>query len=117
LSYGISIPLGIAKALRDGTRFDVWTSTVIIIGYALPGFLIAILFIVLFAGGSFWQIFPLRGLTSDNFAALSWWQQGLDYAWHLVLPIVAMAMGAFATSTLLVKNSFLDEVRKQYVTT
>jgi microcin C transport system permease protein len=117
LSYGISIPLGISKALRDGSRFDVWTSTVIIIGYALPGFLIAILFIVLFAGGSFWQIFPLRGLTSDNFAALPWWRQVLDYAWHMVLPITAMALGAFATSTLLVKNSFLDEVRKQYVTT
>ncbi|SFZ86681.1 microcin C transport system permease protein [Devosia enhydra] len=117
LSYGISIPLGIAKAVRDGSRFDVWTSGVIIIGYALPGFLIAILLVVLFAGGSFWSIFPLRGLTSDNFASLPWYGQILDYAWHMTLPVVAMAFGAFATSTLLVKNSFLDEIRKQYVTT
>ncbi|MGV3650753.1 MAG: microcin C ABC transporter permease YejB, partial [Devosia sp.] len=117
LSYGISIPLGIAKAVRDGSRFDVWTSGVIIIGYALPGFLIAILLVVLFAGGSFWSIFPLRGLTSDNFASLPWYSQILDYAWHMTLPVVAMAFGAFATSTLLVKNSFLDEIRKQYVTT
>jgi microcin C transport system permease protein len=117
LSYGISIPLGIAKAVRDGSRFDIWTSGVIIVGYALPGFLFAILLIVLFAGGSFWNIFPLRGLTSDNWASLPWYQQILDYFWHITLPIVAMAVGAFATSTLLVKNSFLDEIRKQYVTT
>jgi microcin C transport system permease protein len=117
LSYGISIPLGIAKAVRDGSRFDVWTSGVIIVGYALPGFLFAILLIVLFAGGSFWSIFPLRGLTSDNWASLSWWQQILDYFWHIALPITAMAVGAFATSTLLVKNSFMDEIRKQYVVT
>jgi microcin C transport system permease protein len=117
LSYGISIPLGIAKAVRDGSRFDVWTSGVIIVGYALPGFLFAILLIVLFAGGSFWSIFPLRGLTSDNWASLPWWQQILDYLWHITLPIVAMAVGAFATTTLLTKNSFLDEIRKQYVVT
>ena len=117
LSYGISIPLGIAKAVRDGSRFDVWTSGAIIIGYALPGFLFAILLIVLFAGGSFLNIFPLRGLTSDNFAQLPWWQQVLDYFWHITLPIIAMAVGAFATSTLLVKNLFLDEIRKQYVVT
>jgi microcin C transport system permease protein len=117
LSYGISIPLGIAKAMRDGSRFDVWTSGVIIVGYALPGFLFAILLIVLFAGGSFWSIFPFRGLTSDNWASLPWPQQILDYLWHITLPIVAMAVGAFATSTLLVKNSFLDEIRKQYVVT
>jgi microcin C transport system permease protein len=117
LSYGISIPLGIAKAVRDGSKFDVWTSGVVIIGYALPGFLFAILLIVLFAGGSFWNIFPLRGLTSDNWASLPWWQQILDFLWHITLPIVAMAVGAFATSTLLVKNSFLDEIRKQYVVT
>lgn len=117
LSYGISVPLGIAKAVRDGSRFDVWTSSVIIVGYALPGFLFAILLIVLFAGGSFWNIFPLRGLTSDNFASLPWPQQVLDYLWHITLPIIAMAVGAFATTTLLTKNSFLDEIRKQYVTT
>lgn len=117
ISYGISIPLGIAKAVRDGSKFDVWTSGVVIVGYAIPGFLFAILLIVLFAGGSFWSIFPLRGLTSANFASMPWYQQILDYAWHLALPIAAMAIGAFATSTLLVKNSFLDEIRKQYVTT
>jgi microcin C transport system permease protein len=117
LSYGISIPLGIAKAVRDGSRFDVWTSGVIIVGYALPGFLLAILLIVLFAGGSFLEIFPFRGLTSDNFAELPWWQKILDYLWHITLPITAMAVGAFATTTLLTKNSFLDEIRKQYVVT
>jgi len=117
LSYGISIPLGIAKAVRDGSRFDVWTSSVIIVGYALPGFLFAILLIVLFAGGSFWDLFPLRGLTSENFDSLPWHQQILDYLWHITLPITAMAVGAFATTTLLTKNSFLDEIRKQYVVT
>ncbi|MBV9518220.1 MAG: microcin C ABC transporter permease YejB [Hyphomicrobiales bacterium] len=116
-TYGISIPLGVAKAVRDGTPFDTWTSAVVIIGYAIPGFLFAILLIVLFAGGSFFQIFPLRGLTSENFAELSWWQKALDYLWHIVLPITSMALGAFATTTLLVKNSFLDEIRKQYVLT
>jgi microcin C transport system permease protein len=117
ISYGISIPLGIAKAVRDGSRFDVWTSTVIIVGYALPGFLVAVLLIVLFAGGSFLSIFPFRGLVSDNWATLPWWQQILDYLWHITLPVVAMALGAFATMTLLTKNSFLDEIRKQYVVT
>jgi microcin C transport system permease protein len=117
LAYLISIPLGITKAVRDGSRFDVWSSTVVIVGYAVPGFLFAILLIVLFAGGSFYSIFPLRGLTSDNFALLPWWQKILDYAWHMTLPIVSMALGAFATMTLLTKNSFLDEIRKQYVVT
>ncbi len=117
LTYGISIPLGVAKAVRDGTPFDTWTSAVVIIGYAIPGFLFAILLIVLLAGGSFFQIFPLRGLTSEDFAQLSWWQKPLDYLWHIVLPITSMALGAFATTTLLVKNSFLDEIRKQYVLT
>jgi microcin C transport system permease protein len=117
LSYGISIPLGIAKAVRDGSRFDTWTSGVIIIGYAVPGFLIAILLIVLFAGGSFWNIFPIKGLVSNNFAQLNPVQQVLDYLWHIVLPIVAMGLGAFATTSLLTKNSFLEEVRKQYVVT
>jgi microcin C transport system permease protein len=117
LSYAISIPLGIRKAVKDGSAFDVWTSGVVIIGYAIPSFLFAILLIVLFAGGSFWQIFPLRGLTSENFAQLPWYRQITDYLWHITLPITAMALGAFATSTLLTKNSFLDEIRKQYVMT
>ncbi len=117
ISYGISIPLGIAKAVRDGERFDVWTSAAIIIGYAIPGFLFGILLIVLFAGGSFWDVFPLRGLTSEGWAKMSWGGRALDYLWHLVLPITAMSLSAFATTTLLTKNSFLDEIRKQYVTT
>jgi microcin C transport system permease protein len=117
LSYAISIPLGIKKAVRDGSSFDIWTSAVVIVGYAIPGFLFAILLIVLFAGGSFWQIFPLRGLTSENWADLSLFGKVVDYFWHITLPITAMALGAFATSTLLTKNSFLDEIRKQYVLT
>ena len=117
LSYAISIPLGIRKAVREGSGFDIWTSAVVIVGYAIPGFLFAILLIVLFAGGSFWQLFPLKGLTSENWASLTWPQRALDYLWHIALPITAMALGAFATSTLLTKNSFLDEIRKQYVLT
>ncbi|SEL37286.1 microcin C transport system permease protein [Bosea lupini] len=117
LSYAISIPLGIRKAVKDGSRFDTWTSAVVIVGYAIPGFLFAILLIVLFAGGSFWQIFPLRGLTSENWAQLSLIGKIGDYFWHIALPVLAMALGAFATSTLLTKNSFLDEIRKQYVLT
>ena len=117
LAYLISIPLGIRKAVRDGSRFDTWTSAVVIVGYAIPGFLFAILLIVLFAGGSFWQLFPLRGLWSDNWNELSLWGKIADYLWHITMPIVAMALGAFATSTLLTKNSFLDEIRKQYVMT
>ena len=117
LSYAISIPLGIKKAVKDGSSFDIWTSAVVIVGYAIPGFLFAILQIVLFAGGSFWQIFPLRGLTSENWTELSLLGKVLDYFWHIALPITAMALGAFATSTLLTKNSFLDEIRKQYVLT
>jgi len=117
LSYLISIPLGIHKAVRDGSQFDVWTSGVIIVGYAIPGFLFAILLIILFAGGSFFQIFPLRGLTSDGWSQFAWWHKLLDYFWHLVLPIVSMGLAAFATMTLLTKNSFLEELRKQYVLT
>jgi microcin C transport system permease protein len=117
ISYTISIPLGVAKAVREDTRFDVWTSVVIVVAYAVPGFLFAILLITLFAGGSFLNLFPLRGLTSENWAMLPWWRQVLDYLWHLVLPISAMALGAFAFLTLLTKNSFLDEIRKQYVLT
>jgi microcin C transport system permease protein len=123
LSYAISIPLGIRKAIKDGTRFDTWTSGVIIIGYAIPGFLFAILLIILFAGGSFWDLFPLRGLWSDRYVNTPFWQwitdpRALaDYFWHLALPLTAMALSAFATTTLLTKNSFLDEIRKQYVMT
>jgi microcin C transport system permease protein len=117
LSYLISIPLGIRKAVRDGSQFDVYTSGIVIIGYAIPGFLFAILLIVLFAGGSFLNIFPLRGLTSENFALLPWYRQIIDYFWHLALPLISMGLGAFATMTLLTKNSFLDEIRKQYVMT
>jgi microcin C transport system permease protein len=117
LSYLISIPLGIRKAVGDGSPFDVWTSGAIIIAYALPGFLVAVLLIVVFAGGSFFAWFPLRGLTSENFAFMPWWQQILDYFWHMVLPIISLGLAAFATMTLLTKNSFLDEIRKQYVLT
>jgi microcin C transport system permease protein len=117
LSYAISIPLGIKKAVSDGTSFDVWTSGVIVVGYAIPGFLFAILLIVLFAGGSFLDWFPLRGLFSDNWSTLPLGQKILDYLWHLVLPLLALSIGAFATTTLLTKNSFLDEIRKQYVQT
>jgi microcin C transport system permease protein len=117
VSYAVSIPLGIAKAIRDGSRFDIWTSAVISIGYAIPSFVLAIFLIILFAGGSFWNIFPLRLLTSDNFSDLSLWGKIKDYAWHLVLPLTALGIGSFATMTLLTKNSFLDEIKKQYVIT
>lgn len=117
LTYLISIPLGIRKAVDDGSRFDMWTSSVIIVGYAIPGFLFAILLIILFAGGSFFDWFPLRGLYSENWAQLPWWHKILDYFWHLTLPIISMALSAFATMTLLTKNSFLEEIRKQYVLT
>ena len=117
ISYAISIPLGIRKAVKDGSAFDVWTSGVVIIGYAIPGFLFAILLMVLFAGGSFWDWFPLRGLTSENWSQMSWPDRILDYFWHLTLPLTAMVLSAFATTTLLTKNSFLDEIRKQYVVT
>jgi microcin C transport system permease protein len=117
LSYLISIPLGIRKAVKDGTPFDTWTSGIIIVGFAIPGFLFAILLIILFAGGSFFNWFPLRGLTSDGWAQFPWYWKILDYFWHLTLPLIAMALSAFATMTLLTKNSFLDEIRKQYVMT
>src|SRR5437660_11486228 len=117
LTYLISIPLGIRKAVRDGSRFDVWSSAVIIIGYAIPSFLFAILLIVLFAGGSFWQIFPLRGLTSEYFDQLSLIDKVRDYLWHITLPVISMALGAFDTATFLTKNSFLEAFKKQYVLT
>lgn len=115
--YLISIPLGIKKAVRDGSAFDVWTSTAVVIGQAIPGFLFAILLIILFAGGSYWQWFPLRGLVSDNWADLPWHEQVLDYFWHITLPVLAMVISGFAGLTLLTKNSFIDEIGKQYVMT
>jgi microcin C transport system permease protein len=117
LTYLISIPLGVRKAVADGSRFDTWTSAAIIIGFAIPGFLFAILLIILFAGGSFLNLFPLRGLTSDGWSNFPWYWKIIDYFWHLTLPLIAMGLGAFATMTLLTKNSFLDEIRKQYVMT
>ncbi|WP_421693971.1 microcin C ABC transporter permease YejB [Aestuariivirga sp.] len=117
VQYLVSIPLGIRKAVKDGSTFDVWTSGVIIIGYAIPSFIFAIMLIVLFAGGSYFSWFPLRGLTSDNFEQLGFFGKLADYAWHLALPLFAMAIGSFATMTMLTKNSFLDEIRKQYVIT
>ncbi|MDJ0951358.1 MAG: microcin C ABC transporter permease YejB [Alphaproteobacteria bacterium] len=117
LVYLISIPLGIRKAVKDGTRFDIWTSGVIVIGNAIPGFLFAILLVVLFAGGSFVQWFPLEGLVSENWDELSWPDKILDYLWHMVLPITALVIGGFAALTMLTKNSFLDEINKQYVVT
>ncbi len=116
-SYLISIPLGIRKAIKDGTHFDVWTSGVIILGNAIPGFLFAVLLIVVFAGGSFLDWFPLRGLTSDNWAMLPWYGKIFDYFWHLTLPLISLGVGAFATLTIFTKNCFLDEIRKQYVLT
>ncbi|RRH98797.1 microcin C ABC transporter permease YejB [Mesorhizobium tamadayense] len=117
LSYLISIPLGIRKAVQDGSTFDVWTSGVVIVGYAIPGFLFGILLMVLFAGGSFWDWFPLRGIVSDNWDQLSWPDKIIDYFWHMTLPLTALVLSAFATTTLLTKNSFLEEIRKQYVVT
>jgi len=117
LTYLICIPLGIAKAVRDGSAFDVWTSAVIIVGYAIPGFLFAVLLVVLFAGGSFLDWFPLRGLTSENFEQLGPWEKVVDYFWHLALPLASLLIGSFATLTMLTKNSFLDEINKQYVVT
>ncbi|TXM74084.1 MULTISPECIES: microcin C ABC transporter permease YejB [unclassified Methylobacterium] len=117
LSYAISIPLGIRKAVSDGARFDRWTSFVVIVGYSVPGFMFGLMLIILFSGGSFFQWFPLRGLTSEGWETFTTWHKVTDYAWHMVLPLTALVIGAFATSTLLTKNSFLDEIRKQYVLT
>ncbi len=117
IAYLISIPLGIRKAVRDGSSFDTWTSGIIIAAYAIPGFLFAILLMVVFAGGSYYQWFPLRGLTSDGWETFPWYRQITDYLWHIVLPVTAQLISAFATLTLLTKNSFLDEIKKQYVMT
>ncbi len=117
IAYLISIPLGIRKAVYDGSRFDSWTSGIIIAAYAIPAFLFAIMLLVLFAGGSYWQIFPLRGLTSDGFEEFTLWGKITDYFWHIALPVTASTIAAFATLTLLTKNSFLDEIKKQYVIT
>ncbi|MEX0318226.1 MULTISPECIES: microcin C ABC transporter permease YejB [unclassified Ruegeria] len=117
IAYLVSIPMGIRKAIKDGSTFDTWTSGTIIVAYAIPGFLFAILLLVLFAGGSYWQIFPLRGLTSDNWDNLSLGGKIVDYFWHITLPVVASTISAFATLTLLTKNSFLDEIKKHYVMT
>ena len=123
LVYLISIPLGVAKAVRDGSRFDVWTSGLIVVGYAIPGFLFAILLVVLFAGGSYLDWFPLRGLQSSGWEHLRWFECAVDYRclgdylWHITLPILALVIGAFATLTMLTKNSFLDQINMQYVTT
>lgn len=117
LIYLISIPLGIAKAVRDGSTFDVWTSGAVVVGYAIPGFLFAILLIVLFAGGSFVQWFPLRGLVSDSWTHLAWPARIADYFWHITLPVTALVVGGFAGLTMLTKNSFLEEIGKQYVVT
>ena len=117
LVYLISIPLGIAKAVRDGSTFDVWTSGAVIVGFAVPSFLFAILLIIVFAGGTYLDWFPLRGLVSDNWESLSWPDKIVDYFWHITLPIVAMTIGGFATLTMLTKNSFLDQINQQYVNT
>ena len=117
LVYLVSIPLGIRKAVRDGSRFDVWTSGVIIVGYAIPGFLFAVLLIVLFAGGSYLSWFPLRGLVSDDWASFGWPHRILDYFWHIALPVLSLVIGGFAGLTMLTKNCFLEEINKQYVVT
>ena len=115
--YLVSIPLGIRKAVHNGSHFDTWSSALIIIGYAIPAFLFAIVLIVFFAGGSYYDIFPLRGLVSTNFDSLPWYKQATDYLWHITLPVLATVIGGFASLTMLTKNSFLDEIRKQYVVT
>lgn len=115
--YGVCIPLGIKKAVTDGSRFDLISSSVILIGYAIPGFVLGVLLIVLFGGGSFWSVFPLRGLVSDGWSEMSLGMKVLDYLWHMVLPITASAVGSLAVMTMLTKNSFLEEIRKQYVLT
>jgi microcin C transport system permease protein len=115
ISYLISIPLGVAKAVREGSRFDVATTLAVLVGYAIPGFVLGVLLIVLFAGGTFYDWFPLRGLTSDNWSELAWPQRIADYLWHLALPVTCLVIGSFAVMTMLTKNTFVEEMRKQYV--
>ncbi len=115
LSYLISVPLGIAKAVREGSRFDTLTTLLVLVGFAIPGFVLGVFLIVLFAGGSFFDVFPLRGLTSDNWAQLAWPARITDYLWHLTLPLVCLVIGSFAVLTMLTKNTFIEEMRKQYV--
>jgi microcin C transport system permease protein len=117
ISYLVSIPLGIRKAVKDGSRFDVWSSGVVLIGYSIPAFLFAVLLIVLFAGGSYFQWFPLRGIVSDDWATFSWPHRIVDYFWHIALPVASLLIGSFASLTMLTKNCFLDEINKQYVVT
>lgn len=117
ISYLVSIPLGIAKAVRHGSRFDLITSTAILVGYAIPSFVLGVVLLVLFGGGSFWQLFPLRGLTSDHFAQMSALGKVMDYLWHIALPVTAMVVGSFAVTTMLTKNTFLEEIRRHYVLT
>ncbi|MEN3365491.1 MAG: microcin transport system permease protein [Burkholderiales bacterium] len=117
LTYLISVPLGIAKAVREGSRFDVGSTMVVLVGYSIPGFVLGVFLLVMFAGGTFVQWFPLRGLTSDDWETMSWFGKVTDYLWHITLPITASVAGAFAVMTLLTKNTFLEEIRKQYVLT
>lgn len=117
ITYLTCIPLGVAKAVRDGSRFDVISSTIVLVGYAIPGFVLGIMLLVLFGGGSFFDVFPLRGLTSDNWEQLNWFNKITDYLWHMVLPVFASVIGSFAVMTMLTKNSFIEEIRKQYVVT
>ncbi|MDM8359259.1 microcin C ABC transporter permease YejB [Pandoraea communis] len=117
LTYLISVPLGIAKAVRNGSRFDTLTSLIVLVGYAIPGFVLGVLLLVLFGGGTFWQLFPLRELVSDNWSDLSWPAKITDYLWHITLPVTASVVGSFAVITMLTKNAFLDEIRRQYVLT
>jgi microcin C transport system permease protein len=117
LVYLISIPLGIKKAVKSGLPFDIWTSVIVTIGYAIPGFLLAILLVILFAGGSYIKIFPMRGLVSEDWQMFPWYLKIVDYLWHLVLPVIANMVGGFATLTIFTKNFFLEEVNKQYVVT
>lgn len=117
ITYLTCIPLGIAKAVRDGSRFDMISSTLVLVGYAIPGFVLGILLLVIFGGGSFFEVFPLKGLTSDNWEQLGWFDKITDYLWHMVLPIISSVIGSFAVMTMLTKNSFLEEIRKNYVIT
>jgi len=115
ISYLISVPLGIAKAVREGSRFDALSTVFVLIGFAIPGFVLGVFLIVLFAGGTFWDVFPLRGLTSDNWTELAWPARIRDYFWHLALPLTCLVVGSFAEMTMLTKNTFIEEIRKQYV--